>query len=67
MVEQLRSGGVIEALHVQRAGYPCRTAVGDGGRLGGTGVEGGREGERVDLLADRAWRLELRGLRVSGT
>ena len=25
VVEQLRSGGVIEALHVQRAGFPCRT------------------------------------------
>eukprot|EP00439_Symbiodinium_sp_Y106_P051315 s1299_g6.t2 len=25
VVEQLRSGGVIEALHVQRAGYPCRS------------------------------------------
>jgi len=25
--EQLRSGGVIEALHVQRAGYPCRSSL----------------------------------------
>lgn len=24
VVEQLRSGGVIEALQVQRAGFPCR-------------------------------------------
>lgn len=24
VVEQLRAGGVIEALHVQRSGYPCR-------------------------------------------
>jgi len=27
VVEQLRSGGVIEALHVQRAGYPCRAKL----------------------------------------
>jgi len=26
VVEQLRSGGVIEALHVQRAGFPCRAS-----------------------------------------
>lgn len=27
VVEQLRSGGVIEALQVQRAGFPCRCTV----------------------------------------
>jgi len=27
VVEQLRSGGVIEALYVQRAGYPCRAVL----------------------------------------